>query len=43
MDIILKLEDHGPHCILKKETIGRYMYIKFIQFFIIFVSYYIIS
>lgn len=25
MDIILKLEDCGPHCILKKETVGRYI------------------
>lgn len=24
MDITLKLEDRGPHCILKKETIGKY-------------------
>lgn len=28
MDIILKLEDRGRHCILKKETVGRYMFKK---------------
>lgn len=34
MDIILKLEDRGPHCILKKETIGRYIiYENFLSYF----------
>lgn len=37
MDIILKLEDRGPHCILKKETIGRYT-LNLLHFFVVFLS-----
>lgn len=42
IDIVLKLEDHGPHFILKKETIGKKIYIKFNAKLILNICFYII-
>lgn len=38
MDIVLKLEDRGPHCILKKETFGKLNLLKFLVVFFLFPS-----